>query len=115
MSFTSSWRKFKRRTGKPSPLTRRRRVCWIFFLTDIALSGQRCVAARGPLYVCASITDVFYCISCSVAYYVAFGPHGPRKPVTPPGGNLKAAIATVGLIAAAGGIFALIRSRGKCL
>ena len=49
------------------------------------------------------------------AYYVAFGPHGPRKPVTPPGGNLKAAIATVGLIAAAGGIFALIRSRGKCL
>ncbi|KIP08854.1 hypothetical protein PHLGIDRAFT_87511 [Phlebiopsis gigantea 11061_1 CR5-6] len=46
------------------------------------------------------------------AYYVAFGPHGPRKPVTPPGGNLKIALATVGLIGAAGGIFLAVRSQG---
>lgn len=45
------------------------------------------------------------------AYYVAFGPHGPRKPVTPPGGNLKIAVATLGLIAVTGAIFATIRSR----
>lgn len=49
------------------------------------------------------------------AYYVAFGPHGPRKPVTPPGGNLKIAIGTLGLLAAAGAIFAAIRASGKSL
>ncbi|EKM55091.1 uncharacterized protein PHACADRAFT_255463 [Phanerochaete carnosa HHB-10118-sp] len=44
------------------------------------------------------------------AYYVAFGPHGPRKPTTPPGGSLKIALGTLGLIGLTGAIFATIRA-----
>lgn len=44
------------------------------------------------------------------AYYVAFGPHGPRAPVSPPGQNFKVFLATMGLIGVAGIIYAVIRS-----
>ncbi|THH29086.1 hypothetical protein EUX98_g5100 [Antrodiella citrinella] len=30
------------------------------------------------------------------AYYVAFGPHGPRKPISRPGDSLKVALAVIG-------------------
>ncbi|KAJ8455385.1 hypothetical protein ONZ45_g18958 [Pleurotus djamor] len=36
------------------------------------------------------------------AYYVAFGPHGPRAPINPPGTLLKVFLATMGLVGAAG-------------
>ena len=36
------------------------------------------------------------------AYYVAFGPHGPRAPVNPPGTVPKVAIGVAALVAAAG-------------
>ncbi|EGN95857.1 COX4, subunit IV of cytochrome c oxidase [Serpula lacrymans var. lacrymans S7.3] len=44
------------------------------------------------------------------AYYVAFGPHGPRAPVSPPGDGLKIAVYTLGLVGVAGLIFATTRS-----
>ncbi|EIW84651.1 cytochrome c oxidase subunit IV [Coniophora puteana RWD-64-598 SS2] len=44
------------------------------------------------------------------AYYVAFGPHGPRKPTSPPGENLKIFIWTLGLIGVSGAIFGFTRT-----
>lgn len=35
------------------------------------------------------------------AYYVAFGPHGPRAPISKPGDNLKIFLATMGLVGSA--------------
>jgi cytochrome c oxidase subunit 4 len=45
------------------------------------------------------------------AYYIAFGPHGPRTAVSPPGTGLKVALGTVGLIGVAAALFAAIRSQ----
>ncbi|PSS31087.1 hypothetical protein EW026_g2893 [Hermanssonia centrifuga] len=45
------------------------------------------------------------------AYYVAFGPHGPRAPIHPPGTGYKIALGVAGLIAASGAIFLAVRSR----
>ncbi|KZT43994.1 cytochrome c oxidase subunit IV [Sistotremastrum suecicum HHB10207 ss-3] len=45
------------------------------------------------------------------AYYVAFGPHGPRAPIKPPGANTTIFFGTIGAIAVSSIIFALIRSR----
>ncbi|KAH8106904.1 cytochrome c oxidase subunit IV-domain-containing protein [Cristinia sonorae] len=44
------------------------------------------------------------------AYYVAFGPHGPRKPVSEPGDNLKIFFAVLTAIAAAGLVSAGVKS-----
>lgn len=47
------------------------------------------------------------------AYYVAFGPHGPRKPTSNPGDGLKI-VGSVGLaVVAAGLVFFGIRSQGE--
>ncbi|KAG2157012.1 COX4, subunit IV of cytochrome c oxidase [Suillus clintonianus] len=45
------------------------------------------------------------------AYYVAFGPHGPRAPVSPPGQGLKVFLFTMGLVGVAGLLSIAIRSR----
>ncbi|KAG9308408.1 cytochrome c oxidase subunit IV-domain-containing protein [Chiua virens] len=45
------------------------------------------------------------------AYYVAFGPHGPRTPVSPPGQGLKVFIYTMALVGVAGAISMAVRSR----
>jgi len=47
-----------------------------------------------------------------IAYYVAFGPHGPRAPVSPPGQGLKVFLATMGLVGVAGVITLAIRALG---
>ncbi|KZV87386.1 COX4-domain-containing protein [Exidia glandulosa HHB12029] len=44
------------------------------------------------------------------AYYIAFGPHGPRKPLNPPGTNWQIFFGTVGLIGLSISIFLVIRS-----
>lgn len=44
------------------------------------------------------------------AYYVAFGPHGPRTPVNPPGIGLKVAATVFGLVALTGVIVTTIKS-----
>ncbi|KAG6908458.1 hypothetical protein DXG01_004541 [Tephrocybe rancida] len=46
------------------------------------------------------------------AYYVAFGPHGPRTPVSQPGDALKIFFWTMTLVAVAGGLFATARVLG---
>ncbi|KAI0957893.1 hypothetical protein AcW1_006140 [Taiwanofungus camphoratus] len=43
------------------------------------------------------------------AYYVAFGPHGPRAPIDPPGAGVKTFLGVIAGIAAAGVIFASTR------
>ncbi|KAG7544253.1 hypothetical protein FFLO_03366 [Filobasidium floriforme] len=44
------------------------------------------------------------------AYYVAFGAHGPRQAVNPPGHSIKILVGTLAACGAAIGIFGLIRS-----
>ncbi|KAI0034523.1 cytochrome c oxidase subunit IV family [Vararia minispora EC-137] len=44
------------------------------------------------------------------AYYVNFGPHGPRKPVNPPGTTMQVTAGVVGLLAVTGALWAVIRS-----
>ncbi|CAK9786256.1 cytochrome c oxidase subunit V [Cutaneotrichosporon oleaginosum] len=45
------------------------------------------------------------------AYFVSFGPHGPRAPVLPPGGSMKVFAGTLAAVAAAFTIFAVVRSQ----
>ncbi|KAF8800522.1 COX4-domain-containing protein [Phlegmacium glaucopus] len=46
------------------------------------------------------------------AYYVAFGPHGPRAPTSAPGEGFKILLATAGLISLAGALFYVVQSLG---
>ncbi|WVF66263.1 hypothetical protein IAT40_001003 [Kwoniella sp. CBS 6097] len=47
------------------------------------------------------------------AYFVAFGPHGPRAPVNPPGHGLKVALGTLAAVGAAYGVFLFARSQAQ--
>ena len=49
-----------------------------------------------------------------LAYYVAFGPHGPRSPVNPPGTAVKILTGVTALIGTAGLLYVGFRSIGKC-
>lgn len=51
--------------------------------------------------------------SYHTAYYVAFGPHGPRAPTSPPGSGIKTLVWVVGMVGIAGGIYASIRGFGE--
>ncbi|KAK3841370.1 MAG: cytochrome c oxidase subunit IV [Linnemannia gamsii] len=46
------------------------------------------------------------------AYWVAFGPHGARTPLTGPGHNLKVLAGTAAVVSAAGALFLWIRAKG---
>ncbi|KAI1319772.1 Cytochrome c oxidase subunit 5A [Mortierella claussenii] len=46
------------------------------------------------------------------AYWVAFGPHGARTPLTGPNHGLKVFVGTVGVVSASCGLFLWIRSMG---
>ena len=46
------------------------------------------------------------------AYYVAFGPHGPRKPMHPPNYGITVFLITSGCIASAVAVFAIFRYNG---
>jgi cytochrome c oxidase subunit 4 len=55
------------------------------------------------------------CCSCELhrtAYYVAFGPHGPRAPVNPPGTVVKIFAGVTLLVGSASLLYAGIRSMG---
>ena len=43
------------------------------------------------------------------AYFVAYGPHGPRKPVVPPGQTLRVVLGTVVFVSIGIGLFAATR------
>jgi len=47
-----------------------------------------------------------------LAYYVAFGPHGPRAPVNPPGTTVKIITGVTALIGAAGLLYVGFRAIG---
>ncbi|KAG0218478.1 Cytochrome c oxidase subunit 5A [Mortierella sp. NVP41] len=47
------------------------------------------------------------------AYWVAFGPHGARTPLTGPNHGLKVFVGTTAVVAAAGGLFLWIRAKGS--
>lgn len=47
------------------------------------------------------------------AYYVAFGPHGPRKPTSHPGDTLKIILAVAGAAVVAGAVGAAVKSFGE--
>ena len=49
-----------------------------------------------------------------LAYYVAFGPHGPRAPVNPPGTVVKIFVGVSALVGAAGLLYGGIRAIGMC-
>ena len=53
-------------------------------------------------------------ISIVTAYYVAFGPYGPRTPVNPPGTAVKVGSAVAGLVAVTAAIIATLRHYGTC-
>ncbi|KAI8450503.1 cytochrome c oxidase subunit IV-domain-containing protein [Phakopsora pachyrhizi] len=44
------------------------------------------------------------------SYWVSFGPHGPREPISPPGSGIKLLLGITGCLTAAVGLFILIRS-----
>lgn len=52
---------------------------------------------------------------CYTAYYIAYGPHGPRAPIVPPNTNGKVFVGTIACIVAAGGVFALVRANCQWL
>ncbi|CEG64095.1 Putative Cytochrome c oxidase subunit IV [Rhizopus microsporus] len=47
------------------------------------------------------------------AYYIAFGPHGPREPLTKPGHGMKVVGGVSGVIAASAALFYAIRVNGQ--
>ncbi|KAL1933218.1 hypothetical protein VTP01DRAFT_7308 [Rhizomucor pusillus] len=47
------------------------------------------------------------------AYYIAFGPHGPREPLTHPGHAARVAGGVGGVLAASGLLFYVIRVNGE--
>lgn len=82
---------------------RKKQVSVFFFL----LSSSR-------LCEISSWTSFFFFLS-SIAYYVAFGPHGPRAPTSAPGDGLKIFLATAGLIGLAGVLYLTVQSFGMSL
>ena len=48
-----------------------------------------------------------------LAYFVAFGPHGPRAPYNPPNNTMKVIIGTTLSMLAAYGIVQAVRASGK--
>ena len=58
-------------------------------------------------------SDNIICIFFSPAYYVAFGPHGPRAPVSPPGQGTKIFVAITTGVIIAGALSYAIRVTGS--
>lgn len=68
-------------------------------------------------YVLYLFYEDWWCMDCIMicfvlAYYVAFGPHGPRSPVNPPGTTVKILTGVSALIGTAGLLYASFRSIG---
>lgn len=66
-------------------------------------------------FACAlPLTDISLTHSLRTAYYVSFGPHGPRKPITSSGQGMRTFAGVAGLIGATFAIFFGLRSTGEC-
>jgi len=53
------------------------------------------------------------CCSLNIAYFVAFGPHGPRTPTSQPGDGLKILLAVTGLVGASVVLHQVVRRLGR--
>lgn len=80
--------------------------CWILSLGGGGLRSSPFLSRLNHVYVYLTVNFLF-----SLAYYVAFGPHGPRTPTSLPGDGLKVFLATMGLVGVSGVIFLFIQSR----
>jgi hypothetical protein len=58
-----------------------------------------------PSTVSANAPSIRERVGHVIAYYVAFGPHGPRAPIDTPADRLKIYLYTVGLIAVTGVVY----------
>ncbi|KAI8973403.1 cytochrome c oxidase subunit IV [Mycotypha africana] len=47
------------------------------------------------------------------AYYIAFGAHGPREPLTQPGHSMKVFLGVAGVLGASGALFYVIRQNAQ--
>lgn len=66
-------------------------------------------------YVHTKVSLVLIRFCLCPAYYVAFGPHGPRAPSSKPGEAIKVVFGVFAAIGASGLVYAAIRSRGTSL
>jgi hypothetical protein len=69
-----------------------------------------------PIILCLEIFDArpnIYATGNSSAYWVSFGPHGPREPLHAPGSGIKLLLGITGCVSAAIALFVLIRSACK--
>jgi len=72
---------------------------------------------RGVMLCCVGEMYAVLCLTrpvFSAAYYVAFGPHGPRTPTSQPGDNLKILLSTLALVGVSGAVYFAIKAVGKC-
>ena len=67
--------------------------------------------ARLYMFLCLPL--VFPLNSLLAAYYIAFGPHGPRKPTHDEGYGMHVFLGSSGIIAASLAVFFIIRSFGE--
>lgn len=49
----------------------------------------------------------------SLAYFVSFGPHGPRKAITSPGQGMRTVLGVTAIIGATVGLFFGLRQFGE--
>ena len=56
--------------------------------------------------------DILHC-PLSAAYFVSFGPHGPRKPITASGQGAKTLAGVLALLGVSAGVYYLMRAKGK--
>ena len=79
----------------------------LVFLCSFAFCLLACFFLWSGFFV-----DVFSLSLSLIAYYVAFGPHGPRAPTSAPGEGFKILLSTLGLIGLGGVLFLTVQSFG---
>jgi hypothetical protein len=138
--YTRSSRKSRRRTGSRSLLTRRKPVRHLRIPPTFSPRIQCSHYLLSPIsFLSHAPSTLGYTNSCvdahtnsrpfrtsdqrrsdpnvlfRIAYYVAFGPHGPRAPVHPAGAVPKILVGIVASVAATGVLFWAVRASGKLI
>lgn len=67
---------------------------------------------NSPIHASTSLLKPQTICFPKLAYFVAFGPHGPRTPANEPGHSLKVFVGVAALVGTAYAVFELIRSQG---
>lgn len=79
---------------------------WKELSLDEKKAGKSSTCAGTTLMCLDQVLTAFF----SAAYYVAFGPHGPRTPTSQPGDNVKVFFSTLALIAVGGVLFLSVKA-----